>query len=167
MCVDIAGRSTFESAFDSLYPRAWHLAYRLVGDRAEAEDIASEALARAFVHWKRIEALPHRDAWVLRVAANLAIGSIRRRRPVVAVEEPIAPEDAVATRLALAAALRALPKRQREAVALRFIGDLSEASVAACLGISTGTVKSHTHRALKALSRQLGTNPLEGPIGNP
>lgn len=56
---------SFEVAFQNLYPRAIRSVQRLLGDRSQAEDIASEALARAFADWPSIEHLPYRDAWVL------------------------------------------------------------------------------------------------------
>ncbi len=66
--------------------------------------------------------------------------------------------DTVATRLAVLAAVNGLPRRQREVVALRYLADLSEAEVAACLGVATGTIKSHLHRGISTLRVQLGPN---------
>ena len=148
----------FEEAFDVLFPRAFRLARRVVGDSAAAEDIAAEALARAYARWPRVVDLPYRDAWVLRVAANLSMDDVRRRRPGPAPAPAAGPDadDVVALRLALAAALSALPRRQREAVTLRYLGDLSDADVAGALGISAGSVKTHLHRGLAALRARLG-----------
>jgi RNA polymerase sigma factor (sigma-70 family) len=100
--------------------------------------------------------LPYRRAWVVRVAANLAVDTTRRRRPAVVTQ--LVPDLAEATtlRLALAAALRALPRRQREVVAMRFLGGLTEAEVAGSLGISLNSVKKHTRRAISALRMRLG-----------
>lgn len=152
----------FDGAFDDLFPRAHRLARRIVGDPAAAEDIAAEALARAYARWPKVSALPWRDAWVLRVAANLAIDAVRRRPPTLGFVAPSpAAEDAVALRVALAAALQALPRRQRQAVALRYLADLSEAEVAEALGISAGSVKTHVHRGLAALRRRLGADAEE------
>jgi RNA polymerase sigma factor (sigma-70 family) len=64
--------------------------------------------------------------------------------------------DAAVLRLALAAALEALPRRQREVVALRYLADLSEAQVAAALGVSADAVKTHLHRGTTALRARLG-----------
>lgn len=61
----------FESAYRDLFPRAAMVAYRLLGDKTAAEDVAAEALARAYARWGRIAGLAHRDGWVLRVATNL------------------------------------------------------------------------------------------------
>ena len=72
---------SFEAAFDELFPRAVRLANRLLGDRAAAEDVAAEALARAYARWPKVGGLPYRDGWVLKVATNLAIDRLRRRPP--------------------------------------------------------------------------------------
>lgn len=146
----------FESAFDELFPRAFSLARRLLGDAAAAEDVAAEALARAYAQWPRVADLPYRDGWVLRVAANLAVDRLRRRPPVFAPAPVPDALDAVALRLALSAALQALPRRQRQAVSLRYLGDLSDGEVADALGISLGSVKTHVHRGLAALRMSLG-----------
>ena len=74
------------------------------------------------------------------------------------VGETAEAEDVVAVRQALVAALRALPQRQREAVALRYLGDLTLEEVAAALGMATGTVKSHLHRGVASLRRTIGTS---------
>jgi RNA polymerase sigma-70 factor (sigma-E family) len=161
------GEEGFEQAFDSLFPRAYHLARRVLGDPAAAEDVAAEALARAYARWGRLAGLPHRDGWVLRVASNLAVDELRRRsrrqQP-----PPVAPgaDEVVTLRLALAAALGSLPRRQRESIALRYFGGLTEAEVAAALGISMGSVKTHVHRGMAALRARLGPDAEEVvPVG--
>ena len=58
----------FEEAFEDLYVRAYGVAYQLLGRRTEAEDVAQETLARAFVRWRRIRS--YAEAWVVRVAGN-------------------------------------------------------------------------------------------------
>lgn len=143
----------FEEAFADLYPRARGVALRLLGSVPEAEDAAAEALARALARWKRVGHLPHRDAWVLRVTANVAIDRVRRQRPLPpTTRDPTTPEDEAAVlRLTLVAALRALPTRQREAVVLRYMGGFSEQEAAAALGVSANTVKKHVQRGLATL----------------
>jgi RNA polymerase sigma-70 factor (sigma-E family) len=148
----------FEAAFDDLFPRAFRLARRVLGDAAAAEDIAAEALMRTYAHWDRVSNLPWRDGWVLRVTANLAISAARRRPPPgsTAWMAESDPAEAAVLRITLMEAVRALPKRQRESVILRYFGGLTDAEVGAALGISTGTVKTHTFRALNALRGRLG-----------
>jgi RNA polymerase sigma factor (sigma-70 family) len=150
------GDDSFEAAFDELFPRAVRLANKLLRDRAAAEDVAAEALARTYARWSKVSALPYRDGWVLKVATNLAIDRLRRRPPDV---RPVAAddfEDGVELRLALNAALLTLAPRQREAVALHYLGGLSDREVAQALGISLGSVKTHIHRGIKCLRARLG-----------
>ena len=148
----------FREAYAELFPVAFRVAVRLVGDVTAAEDVAAEALARAYARWEKVDGLAYRDAWVLRVAANVAIDTLRRHRPrgQYIETESVDPTEAAATRLALGAALRTLPRRQRDVVVLRYLSDLSEEAVAASLGISAGTVKTHLHRGLGSLRRLLG-----------
>ena len=153
----MAADPSFEEAFDGLFTRAHRLARRVTGDDAQAEDIAAEALARAYARWSRVGRLPWRDGWVLKVTSNLAIDAVRRRSP-----EPAAPVDApeagdaLAVRMALVAALRALPRRQRESVVLRYLVGMSEEEVATALHVSRGSVKTHLHRGTEALRVRLG-----------
>lgn len=145
---------TFEEAFEPMRRAAYRAAYRLLGERATAEDVAAEALARAYARWSSVSG--HAEPWVIRVATNLALDVGRRRstasdRQALLIEE--APADQVERRLDLQAALRALPRRQREVVVLRFLGDLSEKATAAALAIDVGTVKSHAARGLSRLRK--------------
>jgi RNA polymerase sigma-70 factor (sigma-E family) len=154
----------FEAAFDALFAAARRMAVRLVGDGAEADDVAAEALARAFARWPKIRDLDYRDAWVMRVTANVALDGLRRSRRAIpaSIGTDIDPAEAAVTRLALAQALRRLPRRQRDVVVLRYLADLSEADVAESLGVSAGSVKQHAHRAVAALRRALGPGFLTG-----
>ena len=156
----------FDEAFDELFPRCVRLATRVLGDRTAAEDVAAEALARAYARWSKVGALPYRDGWVLKVATNLAIDRLRRRRPEVSpVLEPDF-EETVELRLALNAALLTLAPRQRQAVTLRYLGGLSDREVALALGISLGSVKTHIHRGLNGLRACLGAGLEEVvPVG--
>lgn len=146
----------FDEAFDELFPRAVRLATRLLGDRAAAEDVAAEALARAYARWPKVSGLAYRDGWVLKVTTNLAIDRLRRRPPEVSPARSADFEDAVELRLALNAALLTLAPRQRQAVALRYLGGLNDREVAQALGISLGSVKTHIHRGLNGLRARLG-----------
>jgi RNA polymerase sigma factor (sigma-70 family) len=146
----------FDAVFDELFDSSFRLAYRMLGDAAGAEDVAAEACARALAQWSRVGPLPYRTAWVLRVASNLAVDAIRKRTRELTVDVADVEEDDVALRLALGAALRALPKRQRETVTLRYLAELKEREVAEVLGLSIGTVKSHVSRGLAALRTKLG-----------
>jgi RNA polymerase sigma-70 factor (sigma-E family) len=153
----------FEDQFDALAAVAYRVAHRLLGEREDAEDVAQEALARAYARWPSVAG--HAEAWVARVATNLAIGRYRTRRRGAADVGPPAREghgagvaDAlVVDRLGLVDALRRLPRRQREVLVLRYLADLTEQDVADALGTSVGTVKQHAHRATTRLRVELAT----------
>jgi RNA polymerase sigma-70 factor (ECF subfamily) len=156
----------FEEAFDELLGRALAAARRVLGRTPAAEDAAAEAMARAYAHWPKIAELPHRGPWVMRVATNVAF-DVLRRQPGPAVSGPSASPDgadASVDRLALLAAVRRLPRRQREVVALSYLSDVPEADVAKVLGISCGSVKTHLHRGLAALRRTLGPDSEEAGL---
>lgn len=156
----------FEALFDAVYPRVVALGQRMLGSKAAGEDLAAEALARAFARWRSVRRHPAPDAWVLRTATNLAIDQLRRKRPRTA-ETPIdSPEDAVAIRLALADAMARLSNRQRTVVTLRYLADLSERDVAAALSISPGTVKSTLSRGLANLRTDLGNGDFPVAAGD-
>lgn len=144
--------SDFEERYESMRRSAYRVAYRLLGDRAAAEDVAGEALARAYARWSSVSG--HAEPWVVTVATNLALDVGRRRAQaangrVKLVEEGTV--DHVELRLDLQRALRALPRRQRQVVALRFLLDLSEEDTATALALAVGTVKSHASRGLSRL----------------
>jgi RNA polymerase sigma factor (sigma-70 family) len=149
----------FDARFRELYPRAVSLGVRMLGNRAAAEDIAAETMARALLRWNKLDH-DRVAGWVLRVTANQAIDLMRRKGRTL---DPgvIDLEDATTLRLALAEAMRRLPRRQREAIALRFLSDLSEADTAAALGIGAGSVKTHVHRGLSRLRELLGDETME------
>ena len=146
--------SSFDEAFADLASLGYRVAFRLLGDRTEAEDVAQEAVARAYARWRRVH--DHPASWVARVAANLALDRLRargRRREVPFAEgsSGIGGERAAVDRLELARLLEALPRRQREVVVMRYLADRSEVDTALALGTSVGSVKRHAHRGLASL----------------
>lgn len=148
--------AAFEQAFDRLFAAAMRPAARILRSTAEAEDVAAEALARVYVEWGRLATETWVDAWTVRVATNLAIDRVRRRarRILPVVDQSATGEWEV--RLDLVAAVARLPRRQRQAISLRYFGDLSEADVAAVMDVSIGSVKRHVHRGLASIRAELG-----------
>jgi RNA polymerase sigma-70 factor (sigma-E family) len=144
---------SFEERFPGLLALAYRVAYRLLGDRGDAEDVAQEAVAVAHADWAKVSV--YSEPFVARVASRLAIARWRRRRPTTDLRELDAEasgeDEATVLRFALIAALRRLPAKQRDVVVLRFIADLPEAAVAEVMGTTVGTVKQHCHRGLARL----------------
>jgi RNA polymerase sigma-70 factor (sigma-E family) len=149
------GLDGFSAAFSELYALSYQVAFRVLGDRSDAEDVAQETLARTVLRWSALADQPH--GWVVRVSANLAIDQYRRRRraPTPPVRVAATGDDDSAERLDLARALRSLPRRQREVLVLRYLADWSERDVARELGCSTGAVKAYGSRGVRALRRNL------------
>ncbi|MDQ3758222.1 MAG: sigma-70 family RNA polymerase sigma factor [Actinomycetota bacterium] len=148
------GRAEFEDVFEGLFVAAYRVAYRILDNAGEAEDTAAEATARALDGWRKVGAMPSPTSWVVRVATNLAIDIVRRRRFVaVGDAEALTEPDEAETRIVVREMLRRLPRRQRDVLALRYLADLSEADIAEVLGISPGSVKRHASRAIERLRR--------------
>lgn len=144
-----------------LTPRIMSHAYRLTGNRAEAEDVAQEAMMRLWrvsPEWRQGEAKV--TTWLYRVVANLCIDRARRA-PMAALEDVLEPVDvsagapevmqARARATALTAALAQLPERQRQAVVLRHLDGLTNPEIAEVMEIGVEAVESLTARGKRAL----------------
>jgi RNA polymerase sigma-70 factor (ECF subfamily) len=129
----------------------------VTGDRQLAEELVAEAFARAWTSWGKVRRHATPRGWVVRTALNAGVSRWRRRREVpLADHDAAAPPDMSAgVDPALIAALRRLPTRQREVLALRILLDLDTETTAKVLGIAPGTVMAHLSRALAALRRDV------------
>jgi RNA polymerase sigma-70 factor (ECF subfamily) len=149
---------------DQLLPGALRQAWRMLGDQAEAEDVAQEAMLRLWkqaADWRAGEAKV--STWLYRVVHNLCIDRIRKRRPQVPVEdapEPVDPDPSVLDRMAetetsraIAEAIRTLPERQRQALILRHFEGMSNPEIGAALECSVEAVESLLARARRQLAK--------------
>lgn len=148
----------FEEFVVARSERLLRTAYLLTRDHALAEDLLQTALAKAWSSWHRIEADP--ESYVRRIIVNTFATWWRRRwngelpteeLPEPGGRDPVPGGPDVATSTDLWAAVGRLPKRQRAVIVLRFYEDLSEADTAKLLGVSGGTIKSQTAKALAKL----------------
>ena len=150
--------------FESFYARergpVIGLAFVLSGSRSGAEDLAQDAFLTAYKQWDTIGGYDNPGAWVRRVVSNHSVSTIRRRaaeaKALVRIggSSFVVPEmspDAVATW----AAVRKLPQRQAQAIALRYYDRSSIADIARILDCSENTVKTHLRRAKQTLNKQL------------
>jgi RNA polymerase sigma factor (sigma-70 family) len=147
----------FDEAFDRLAVLAYRVAQRVLAGAGDAENVAAEALARAQVRWRSVQ--DHAEAWVITVASRLAVREAQRasrRQPDVRGGSVGDDSDGVAARVDLARALRRLSRRQRQAVALRYLADLTDTEAAVAMGCSVPTLRTHCGRGLAALKEQLG-----------
>lgn len=151
----------FEELYPGLFQDAYRIAYRLLGNRSEAEDTAQEACARAYARWSSVR--DYARPWCVRVASNIALDRLRalervRRRTEAQEKQPVGEEmHAAHLRLDIYRALKELPSRQRQVVILRYLGDVSENDTAQMLGISTGAVKTHASRGLARLREAMSS----------
>jgi RNA polymerase sigma factor (sigma-70 family) len=151
-----------ETGFAEFYRASYQRCLRAViagaGRPDLAEDLVAEAFTRALVSWRTVRDHPAPEAWVVRTALNAGTSWWRRYRR----EVPLGDHDAAAPQRrepglgpVVLAALRALPRRQREVIALRVFLDLDIATTARILGIAPGTVGAHLSRAVAALRTAL------------
>jgi RNA polymerase sigma factor (sigma-70 family) len=145
------------------------LASALSGSRTSAEDIAQEAFLRAYRDWERVGSHAHQAAWVRRVAANLATSGLRRRLVEARALARLAGRREPALDVLPASdaefwrAVRALPSRQAQAVALYYLEDLSIQQTARVLDCAEGTVRGHLARARRTLAHRLRLDAEEEP----
>ena len=143
-------------------PALLRLAYTLTGNRADAEDIVQEALARALPRWDRISRVADVDAYVRRMVVNGHTSWWRRFRrresPVeqVRVGNVPAPGEAFDDRRRLWLACQALPEPQRTAIVLRYYEQLEYAEIAELTGVREGSVRARVSRGLAALRESMG-----------
>jgi RNA polymerase sigma-70 factor (sigma-E family) len=150
------------------YNQLVRLALLLVRDVQTAEEVVQDAFEAMEVAWKRLHDQEKALSFLRQTVVNRSRSVLRHRKvvdlhqPKAAPDEPSAEHAAMALfeRSAVIAALGRLPVRQREAVVLRYYADLSEADIAAAMGISKGAVKSHTARAMAGLRSILGQEAL-------
>jgi RNA polymerase sigma-70 factor (ECF subfamily) len=153
-------------SFDAFYRREFVsllvLARALVGP-AHAEDVAQEAMLVAFRRWRAVAEARSPAAYVRGICVHKAVTVVRRRTlerqlwgrfgaPAAVGSDDLPQESST-----LWQAVRALPRRQAQAMALHYALDMSVADVAEVLGCSEGTVKVHLHRARATLAATLGT----------
>jgi RNA polymerase sigma-70 factor (sigma-E family) len=167
-----------DTALTDLYAAHWHslvrLSWLLVRDQHLAEEMVQDAFVAMHSRWSQLRNQDHALAYLRRCVVNSS-RSVLRHRTVedryLSVEantltaHGIAAEPSAETRAlehgtsaSLVAALRRLPRRQREVLTLRYYLDLSEAQIANALSISAGSVKAHAHRGLAALRYEEGAS---------
>jgi RNA polymerase sigma-70 factor (sigma-E family) len=164
-------KAEFEAFFDRHHRELSRLAYLLSGDHVAADDLTADAFLVAWRQWDRVWSADQPLAYVRRVVVNLAASRIRKlsrertRLPLFHVSDAEAttgPDGAAV--VDVRAALQRLPDRRRACVVLRHALDLPESEVAEILGISVGTVKSQTSKAVAQLQQQLGREAYRGSV---
>lgn len=162
--------SGYEAFFAAQAAPLARIAYALTGSRDDAQDLAQEVLVRSFERWSTVGAYASPEAWARRVLVNLVYSRTRRRRTeAIGLQRlrPLGPSrdgtelsDAAE---AFWAAVRTLPPRQAQAVALHYGADLPAVEVAQILDLDPGTVRAHLHAARTRLSAVLAVDADDAP----
>ncbi|MGN6574782.1 MAG: SigE family RNA polymerase sigma factor [Nocardioides sp.] len=146
-------------------PRLLRAAYLLTADRHLAEDLVQTTLAKLYLSWDDVRSRELLDGYVWRILLNQHRSFWRkawRRKEISTDEVPdhgveaVEPDEVVT---ALWALVKTLPNRQRAVIVLRYYEQLTEAETAEILGVSVGTVKSQTNRALASLRARASSFP--------
>lgn len=158
---------SFEVFYRREFPRMVDLAYSLSGSSwPVAEDLAQDALIAAYRDWARIAALDNPATWVRRVVLNRAASRFQRTKAEARALLRLAPlrhehvDRIDPDARAFWEAVRALPTRQAQTIALHYLDELSIPEIAEVLGCSPNTIKVHLHRGRRELARRL---ELEAP----
>jgi len=157
---------TFEEFTGTRLPALLRFAAVLTGDRAIAEDVAQEALIRAYARWDRIGAMDRPDLYVRKMVLNEFLSWRRRSWRQIPAGDAVArdaaePDHALghAERDALLAEVAKLPARQRAVIVLRYYEGCADAEIAGLLGCRPATVRAYAARALAALRVEMGPQP--------
>ncbi|WP_062353312.1 RNA polymerase sigma factor SigW [Bacillus kwashiorkori] len=155
--------------------KVYQLCYRMLGNSHEAEDIAQEAFIRAYVNIERYHIDRKFSTWLYRIATNLCIDRIRKKKPDYYLDAEVAgtegltmysqiaadgvlPEDEVAS-IELQGQIQReilnLPDKYRSVIVLRYIEELSLNEISEVLDLPIGTVKTRIHRGREALRKRL------------
>ena len=159
---------TFEEFYAREFPAVVGLAFALSGSRAASEDLAQDAFLAAHRDWERVAAYARPDLWVRRVVSNLSMSMFRRRYAEaramarVALGSSTTLPELSADDAEFWAAVRSLPRRQAQVIALRYLDDRPVAEIAEILGTATGTVKKHLYDGRRTVVRRLRLEEDEG-----
>ncbi len=155
--------------------KVFHICFRMLGNRHEAEDIAQEAFVRAYVNIKTFNQNKKFSTWLFRIATNLCIDRIRKKKPdyyldaevsgtdgltmysQVASSTPL-PEDEVENlelQSTIQQEISKLPEKYRSVIVLKYIEELPLQEISEILDLPLGTVKTRVHRGREALRKQL------------
>jgi RNA polymerase sigma-70 factor (ECF subfamily) len=151
----------FEAFYAAEYPSVVRLAAALCGRRDLAEEVAQDAFLAAHQRWSSVGAYEQPGAWVRRVALNRSLSSLRRRATEARLVMRLRGDRARTIELSepeieVWKAVRALPPRQAQVLALTFLEDRSVAEIANILGCDENTVRTHLRRGRMTLSNHLG-----------
>lgn len=158
MGVDVEG---FDHWYRQLHPVLLSSLSVVAGDPDEAREATDEAFARAFERWPRVKDMASPAGWVFRTALNVVKRRARRQSLERRLLGRVAPEveSPLGWSVEVLDAVRALPERERIAISLRYVADLSTTQMAEVMGIAPGTVGSTLSAGRRRMAIALGDDP--------
>ncbi len=150
---------SFDAFFRSEYRQVLGLAYVLAGSWPAAEELTMDAFERALRHWPNVAAMDSPGAWVRKLVSNAAVSRFRRlgaERRAHARLPASETTDMDSDSSEVWDAVRRLPVRQAQAIALFYVGGYTRKEIADLLGVSDESIKTHLDRARKRLEQELG-----------
>lgn len=171
-------QSAFEEIVTLFQHRLYHVCFRMLSNRQEAEDIAQEAFVRAYMNIHTFDQKRKFSTWLFRIATNLCIDRIRKKKPdyyldanvpgtegltmysQIAADEEL-PEDVVErmeTQERIQYEISRLPDKYRTVIVLRYLEELPLKEISDILELPLGTVKTRIHRGRGVLRKQMGNS---------
>ncbi|QKS69824.1 RNA polymerase sigma factor SigW [Paenalkalicoccus suaedae] len=168
-------QDAFAELMDLYKDKVYHIAYRMLGNSHEAQDVAQEAFLRAYTNIDSYDTNRKFSTWIFRIATNLSIDRIRKKKPDFHLEDQVAgtedldyhsqfaadedlPEDQVVQlemQEWVQQEIMELPPKYRSAIILKYIEDLSLKEISEILNLPVATVKTRIHRGREALRKRL------------
>lgn len=168
-------RGAFETLVDLYQDKMYYLAFRMLGNTQEAEDVAQETFLRVYSNLDRYDESHKFSTWIYRIANNLCIDRLRKRKPIYSLDADTSdgegmdgyaslqsadqlPEDQLVlseTQETVREAIDKLPDKYKSVVILRYLHDLSLQEIGEILDMPVTTVKTRVHRGREALRKKL------------
>jgi RNA polymerase sigma-70 factor, ECF subfamily len=168
-------QSAFAELVELYKDKVFQICYRMLGNRHEAEDISQEAFIRAYVNIETFNQKRKFSTWLFRIATNLCIDRIRKKKPDYYLDAEVAGTDGLTMYSQVAADVKMpevevenmelqetiqkeiskLPEKYRSVIVLKYIEELPLQEISEILDMPLGTVKTRVHRGREALRKQL------------
>ncbi|WP_420481832.1 RNA polymerase sigma factor SigW [Cohnella zeiphila] len=164
----------FAEIVDLYKDKLYHLAYRMMNNRQEAEDVVQESFLRVYKHLDRYDENQKFSTWIYRIATNLCIDRLRKRRPVYSLDaetdhegldgyamlpsDERTPESEVIlseTQRLIRDAIETLPVKYKSVMILRYLQDLSLQEISDVLDLPVTTIKTRVHRGREFMRKKL------------
>lgn len=168
-------RQAFEELVELYKDKIYHLAYRMLGSRGEAEDIVQETFLRVYTNLDRYDENQKFSTWIYRIGTNLCIDRLRKRKPTYSLDadmpegdgadwysmlpsEEETPEEELVlseTQQQIRKAIETLPSKYKSVVVLRYLHDMSLQEISEVLKMPVTTIKTRVHRGREYLRKKL------------